>query len=78
MDGVAKFGAVANAVGEEAGELFHLADGVGHFSCDQAAEISGKQMIAVEFGGLVVASASQRIARSGGRSRDSTKRSGRS
>ena len=55
MDGVAKFGAVANAVGEEAGELFHFADGIGHFSCDQAAKVSGKKMIAVKFGGLVVA-----------------------
>jgi hypothetical protein len=31
MDGVAEFRAVANAVSEEAGELFHFAYGVGHF-----------------------------------------------
>ena len=55
MDGVAEFGAVANAVSEEAGELFHFANGVGHFGCDEAAEISCEKMIAVEFGGLVVA-----------------------
>jgi len=55
MDGVAEFGAIANAMSEEAGELLHLADGVGHFGCDQAAEISGKQVVAVKFGGLVIA-----------------------
>ena len=55
MDGVAEFGAVANAMSEEAGELLHFADGVGHFGCDEAAEISGKQVVAVEFGGLIVA-----------------------
>lgn len=55
MDGVAEFRAVANAVSEEAGELFHFAYGVGHFGCNQAAEISGEEMIAVEFGGLVEA-----------------------
>ena len=34
MDGVAEFGAVANTVGEEAGELFHFAYCVGHFGRD--------------------------------------------
>jgi hypothetical protein len=42
MNGVAELGAVANAVSEEAGELLHFADGVGHLSRDQAAEISGE------------------------------------
>ena len=55
MDGVAELGAVANAMSEEAGELFHLAGGVRHFGCNEAAEISSKKVIAVEFGGLVVA-----------------------
>ena len=52
---MAELGAVANAVGEEAGELLHFADGVGHFGCDQAAKISRQQIVAVEFGGLVIA-----------------------
>ena len=55
MDGVAEFGAVANTVGEEAGELLHFAYGVGHLGRDQAAEISREQVIAVELGGLVIA-----------------------
>src|SRR5271154_6254508 len=56
MNFVAKFGAVADAVGEKAGELFHFSGCVGHFGFDQAAEISGEQAVTVELGRLVVAS----------------------
>lgn len=55
MDRMAEFRAVANAMSEEAGELLHFAYGIGHFGCDQATEISREKMVAVEFGGLVIA-----------------------
>src|ERR1700722_20890169 len=54
MNCVAQFRAVADSVSEQAGELFHFADGVGHFGRKQAAEISAQQVVAVEIGGFIV------------------------
>ena len=42
MHCMTKLGAIANAVREEARELFHLADRVGHFGCNQTAKIAGE------------------------------------
>src|SRR6202044_2010883 len=55
VDLVTQIAAVAHTVREERGKLFHLADGVGHFGVEQAAKISGEQLVAVGLGGLVVA-----------------------
>ena len=45
MNRVTKLGAIANAVGEQAGKLFHFADRVRHFRCNQIAKIAGEQMV---------------------------------
>src|SRR5271170_7223885 len=59
VDVVAEFGTVADAMGEEAGELLHFADGVGHFGGEQAAEIAAEQVVAIDVSGLGVAASGE-------------------
>src|SRR5260370_7836873 len=54
MNLTAKIAAVSHAVREPAGELLHLADGIGQFGLHQTAEISRKQPVTVRLGGLIV------------------------
>src|SRR5260370_11262052 len=54
MNLTAKLAAVSHAVREPAGELLHLADGIGQFGFHQTEKISGKQPVTIRLGGLIV------------------------